>query len=344
MPRTVLRISLYLVLFVGGFAMVGAWLRANMRERIKVEFYKTVKDEIDVIFLGSSHVFRQFDPALFDAQRQDEPSGLRSVNLASLGMGFWEEYYMLHRILKEDAPNLKWIVVEALPYVVEMQNENDFGLRRIEWHDSPTTWRLLAEIYAQDAPWQDRWALMQRHLEHWWRRSLQLARGVELVQRWGKEPLETFANFASLGANGDGYLPLEVATASEKQRGMRRNFRRNPQKLIAGAKAMQGPGPRNLPDSGMLSAIQELEALAASHEVELIWWMHPNLQRYMGWRYMKASGVIQHFIAYDDSEAHPELYRVEAHFDLYHLNRQAAERMTMTFAFDFVTLIQEEEN
>jgi len=344
MSRTALRVFLHLTLFAVGFALVGGWLRGNMRERIKVEWFHTVKDEIDVVFLGSSHVFRQFDPALFDAQRQDEPSALRSINLASAGMSFWEQYYMLHRILDEQAPALRWVILEVLPFAPDMKEKNDFGLRRLEWHDSRTTWHLLREAYLAAAPWSDRWALMQRHLEHWWQRSLQVARGVDMVQRFGQEPMATFDNLEALGANRNGYSPLESSTASERERGLRKKFRRNPAELLEGARKMKGPGAKNLPDPGLLAAVLEMEELAASRGVELVWWVHPNLQRYKGWRHMHASGAIKHFIAYDNSEAHPEFYRVGAHFDLYHLNKQASERMTMTFAFDFVNLMQAGEN
>lgn len=313
-------------------------------ERLKVEWYETIQAEVDVIFLGSSHVFRQFDPQLFDAQRKEEGTPYRSVNMAALGMDVHEEAYMLGRILKQKAEPLRWVIVEALPLELDMQNENDFGLRRIEWHDTPTTWRLVRAIWQSDLPNAEKRSLLQRHVEHWWRRTLSLARGMDGVAAFGLKPLEYYADQSSLGAQRNGYVPLEVATADQKSLGMRQEFRRSPQKLLRAAEELPLVDDGGQPSSGQLAMVREMEALAKQHGVGLVWWIHPNLKRYSGWRQMKANGDIQHLIAYDDPERYPELYRVLAHFDLYHLNRQASERMTMNFAFDFVESVLAEEN
>ncbi len=99
---------------------------------------------------------------------------------------------MLGRILEERAPSLRWMVIEALPFDLDMQNANDFGLRRIEWHDSATTWRLLRELWKSDLVWAEKWSLMQRHLAHWWRRSISLARGMEAIAAFKSPPSPTF--------------------------------------------------------------------------------------------------------------------------------------------------------
>ena len=321
------------------------WLRHAVPERLKVEWYEAIHNEVDVIFLGSSHVFRQFDPQLFDAQRRGEETPYRSVNLAALGMGFFEQTYMLGRILEENSEALRWVVLEALPLDLDMQNENDFGLRRIEWHDTPTTWRLVREVWKSNLPAAEKQALMQRHIEHWWRRSLFLARGMDGIAALGLGPLEYYEDQSALGSQGNGYVPLDVKTADQKSRGMRQRFRRSPQELLRAKlelTVMDDGGP---PDLGQLAMVREMEALAEQHGVGLVWWIHPNLERYRGWRQMKENGDIKHLIAYDDPEAFPEFYQVEAHFDLYHLNRHASERMTMNFAFDFVeSILGEEKN
>lgn len=335
---------LNLLLCAFGFVLANGWIRANVPERLKVEWYETIKDEVDVIFLGSSHVFRQFDPQIFDAQRFDEASPYRSVNLAALGMGFSEESYMLHRILSENPEALEWVVIEALPFSLDMQNENDFGLRRIEWHDSTITWQLVREIWNSSLEQDEKWKLTRRHVEHWWRRSLGLARGMDAVEAFGQSPLEGFEDQSALGVNRNGYLPLEVATADQQSRGMRKKFRSAPQKLEQAKTELLTAGDGGAPGGSQLAMVREMEAIAKEHGVGLVWWIHPNLKRYRGWRQMKENGDIQHLIAYDDPESHPEFYTVQSHFDLYHLNRQASERMTMTFAFDFVNLVLGEEN
>jgi len=336
-------LPLYLLLFALGFGLVNQWLRHAVPERLKVEWYETIQDEVDVLFLGSSHVFRQFDPQLFDAQRKDGETPFRSINMAALGMGFQEQAYMLGRVLEENPPNLKWVVMEALPFELAMQNENDFGLRRIEWHDTATTWRLAREVWKSALPQEEKWSLLKRHGEHWWRRTLSLARGMDAVRSIGRKGLEGFEDQSGLGAQRNGYVPLEVATANQQSRGMRKKFRSSPQKLLQAVKELAVADDGGKPGGSQLAMVRELEQLAAQHGVGIIWWIHPNLERYRGWRLLKENGDLKHLIAYDDPEAFPEWYRVAAHFDLYHLNRQASERMTMTFAVDFVNLLEAKE-
>ena len=339
-----MRAFLHISLFSLGVFCANRGMQEIVPERLKIEWYETIQDEVDVIFLGSSHVFRQFDPAIFDAQRQNEGDAYRSVNLAALGMGFMEQAYILERILEQDAEPLQWVVLEALPFELGMQNENDFGLRRIGWHDTPTTWFLVREIWKSELPDAEKQSLVRRHIEHWWRKSLFLARGKDAVATWGLKPLENFEDQSALGVERNGYVPLEVSTADAQSRGMRKKFRSAPQKLTNAARSLPNAGDGGQPGGGQLKMVRKMEALAAKHNVTLIWWIHPNLKRYRGWRQMKEAGDIQHLIAYDDPETHPELYRPQAHFDLDHLNKQASERMTMTFAFDFVNLVQAENN
>ncbi len=53
-----MRLLLYLALFALGFGLVQKGMHVWTPERLKVEWYESIKDEVDVIFLGSSHVFR----------------------------------------------------------------------------------------------------------------------------------------------------------------------------------------------------------------------------------------------------------------------------------------------
>ncbi len=59
---------------------------------------------------------------------------------------------------------------------------------------------------------------------------------------------------------------------------------------------------------------------------------------------MKQQGEIQFLIAYDHPQRHPEFYQVDAHFDLYHLTREASTRLTQSFAADFAKLQEKDSS
>jgi hypothetical protein len=339
----VLRTILHLLLFLAGFVLTATWIHSLVPERQKLEWLDTVQEDVDVIFLGSSHVYRQFDPQLFDLERGAAAGDLRSINMGALGMGLNEESYLLQRILKERSPNLRWIVIEALPFDMQFQNENDFGKRRLEWHDSSNTWRLVQSLLQSELPSEEKWSLIRRHVEHWWRRSINLARGVDVAQAVTEEPT-SFEGNPDFGVNQDGYVPLEMATATKQSRGMRQRFLNNPKPLLEAARALSElEAVERTIDDDLRSLVMHMEDRAAANGVGIIWWIHPNLERYLGWRKMKADGDIQHLVGYDDPKRYPAFYQVRWHFDLYHLNRKGAEMMTKIFAQDFATITKSVE-
>lgn len=336
-----LRRAFFLLLFLFSFFATAVWMRGLVPERLKITWYETVKEDADVLFLGSSHVFRQFDPALFDKGRQAAERGVRSYNLGTVGMELAEEIYLVRRILADKPEHLRWIVVEAQPFDYRMRNLNDFGTRRIGWHDTATTWMLLQAIQRSDLEGEERRTLIRRHVEHWWRRTINLARGVDIASAWGRNPMGRFEDTSTLGVRGDGYQPLDVETASQRNRAMRKGFLNAPGEMLRGRDVLLNEGDGGPADEDLLEAIRSLEALAAEMGVGLVWWLHPNLERYAGWRQMKEEGEIQHLIAYDDPQRFPDFYTTKWRFDLYHLNRRGAEMMTADFTGQFLQATHE---
>jgi len=306
-------------------------------ERQKMQWFQVVQEDVDVVFLGSSHVFRQFDPQVFDRVRGASEGPLRSINMGALGMGLHEESYLLRQLLAAPAPHLKWIVVEALPFDMQLQNENDFGLRRLEWHDTQLTLPLLFALWESDLPAAEKWPLMQRHFEHWWRRSLNLARGMEVASYLSEEPF-TLESLSNLGPNLDGYIPLSQETATNQSKGMRRIFLQDSSSLTQAARSLPQVGDGGAADPRLRQLVVQMEELAASKSIGLIWWIHPNLERYSGWRQMEHDGDLRHLVAHDDPARYPQFYQPRWHFDLYHLNRGGAEMLTTLFAQQFQTL------
>lgn len=335
-----LRLVRNLLLFLAGFAAVSMGLERMVPGSQRLEFYRHLKDDVEVVFLGTSHVYRQLDPNLFDRVRGAD-EGHRSLNLGEVGMDFSEEHYNLRRILEEDAPKLRWVVIEARPYALEMQNENDFGLRRIRWHDWATTWDLLWSVWESDLDWEVKRDLWRRHLEHWWRRRIHLARGLDAVMALDDPPF-SLEGRPGIGVRKDGFFPLENATADEKQLARNRRFRARPQEMLRMARELVDADDGGPPTDRLLRKVREMEALAEEHEVGLIWWMHPNLERFRGWRQMQADGEIRYLISHDDPVAYPEFYKVQNRYDKHHLNLPGSRLLTRRLAEQFQQIVEED--
>ena len=334
-----LRTILHLLLFLAGFLLTATWIHSLVPERQKLEWLDSVQQDADVIFLGSSHVYRQLDPQLFDLERGAAAGEFRSLNMGALGMGLNEEAYLLDRILDESSPNLRWIVMEALPFDTEFQNENDFGKRRLEWHDSTSTWRLVQALLQGDLPSEQKWSQIRRHVEHWRRRSMNLARGLDVVEGIISEP-PSFDGNPDFGINQDGYVPLEMATATKPARTRRQRFLKDPTALLKAARTLPQLKPADKPvNDDLRSLVADMEARAAKEGVGIIWWIHPTPGPFHSWRKMLADGHIQYLLAHNDPVRYPAFYEVRWHWDLYHLNREGAEMLTRTLAQEFKTIV-----
>lgn len=90
--------------------------------------YQSFKDfnnveKLDVLFLGSSHAYRSFDPRIFRSK------GLTTFNLGTSGQDLYGSYYLLKHFILEKAP--KCVVLEVCENSFikrEVLNESAFDL------------------------------------------------------------------------------------------------------------------------------------------------------------------------------------------------------------------------
>lgn len=326
------RFTLCLILFLCGFAGTQAVMMRTVPERIKLEWLATQDEAVDVLFLGSSHIYHQFDPIVFDEVRG---SG-RALNMGESGMGVAEQMYLVERILEIRPPGLKYLVLEGLPWSVGKESANDFGKRNLEWHNTSVTLYMLKAISESDMSSAEKRAEIKLHIEHWWRRSLHLARGVDAVRWLTNKSLQDNVAWGDLGPQGNGYLPLLVDQVGEQGRQNREQFLANPQKLFAARQRLPqaGNGGEALP--AQILAVERIQEMAQAQGVDVIWWLHPNLGRTPGWHAMHEQGILSSLIAFDDPIRYPDFYKVKWHFDLFHLTRKGSENLTRAFAERFL--------
>lgn len=80
----------------------------------KIHYFQEHKNEFDVIFIGSSHVYRNINPIVFDTELSKHNFNYKSFNFGVSSMNLIEQRFLLQTIINEKPKNLKYIFVEPL--------------------------------------------------------------------------------------------------------------------------------------------------------------------------------------------------------------------------------------
>jgi len=93
---------------------------------LKMNYYKKHKDEFNTLFIGSSHIFRDISPSVFD---EFTNTNTHSFNLGVGAMCTLETYAFYENFLKKDiSPNVKYVIMELAPiYRLPPKDEDSAG-------------------------------------------------------------------------------------------------------------------------------------------------------------------------------------------------------------------------
>lgn len=115
----------------------------NITSKIK-GFYELEENSLDVVFLGSSHSFCSFNPAVFYKEK-----GIKSYVFASNEQPLWLTYHYLKEVLKTQQP--KVVVLESF-YISENADFKKDGINKLSLDDLPLS---INKIEAQKASFKD---------------------------------------------------------------------------------------------------------------------------------------------------------------------------------------------
>ncbi len=114
----------------------------------KIEHFAARHDDYDTLFLGSSRIYYQIIPALFDRLAAEQGLPTRSFNAAIAGMRPPEDAYYLDYLLRSPPKKLRWVFIELAGLRTAVDRDKIGTVRAVYWHD-----------------WQRLWMLLQRALE-----------------------------------------------------------------------------------------------------------------------------------------------------------------------------------
>jgi len=101
----------------------------------KFRFFAAHKDEFDTLFIGSSRIYFQISPAIFDRVARENGLPTHSFNFGIGGMYLPESAYLLEQILKLKPRKLRWVFIEYDELQTKWSPENQTSRRALYWAD-----------------------------------------------------------------------------------------------------------------------------------------------------------------------------------------------------------------
>jgi hypothetical protein len=331
--------ALVFVFACAGLNRLFAW---SEMERVipKVGYFREHRNDFDTLFIGSSHIRHQIDPAIFDQTMRAAGHPSRAFNLGLNGMLPPENAYVLDQILKIKPRNLKWVFVELDELEKRPVPGNERSLRALYWRDWKRT-AVVIRAVLRAGPDEGALGLLRRaggilvrrrtteRRDLLWFHSALFARNFANVGRQAnlarsvKQLWKKGTPAKDLGPNGDGYVPLNKETS--------------------GSEAMSDEAevePLGAGHTRFVSALTARVYRRLADDVRRagaipVFLVTPNiLQTRLEFR--PESGVTSTVLSFNNAKAYPQLYRKGMRIDPNHLNGAASEEFTKLLVEDFL--------
>ncbi len=368
------RAACSLALGVGAFLVVSIALRTGLpplpESALATKLAAVRPGDIDLLFVGSSSVYRHVDPALFDTLTSEAGEPTHSYNFGVPAMETLESLYALRSLLSQDAlrENLEWVVLDARQAGYSLAGNNHLTARVAQWHDLQTTWLAVRLVFESSEPWE--WKLEQvwRHGFAALLRLGNVGRLQELLSstlsgnahsRAGVTQERASVRRMERGRNDDGFAPLDWAAGQADPLQQRFLYERQlsweaeSERLLAQLdRAPEGRPRRLLTQAGTARKDQRLTQAEQdllhdivnelqSRGIQVLFMNSPDVrQREFFARAGLDAGLIPELLDTDRPDLYPALFRNSTRFDRDHLNEQGAEVYTRVLAQEFLKAVK----
>ena len=308
----------------------------------KFRFFATHKDEFDTLFIGSSRVYFQISPAIFDRVTRESGMPTHSFNFGIGGMYLPETAYLLEQILNLKPRNLRWVFIEYDELQTRWSPENQTSRRALYWADWKRVSLLLRKLV--DAGTDPLWLnpaklgdivlrqkdgkntrrLVTFYAGQFEKNYTNVARATDVWNYFlGRDTNERRASY--LGAASDGYVTRPNRMSADQAAAYERG--------LAAAMAQSGTRPLSpYAVEAYRQCAQEVRNIGATP----IFLITPSTtQINIVTESTGSPGVV---MAFNNPRTYPGLYRSSVRRDGQHLTKSGAEEFTRTVAANFVEL------
>ena len=309
----------------------------------KFRFFAAHKDEFDTLFIGSSRIYFQISPAIFDRVTRESGMPTHSFNFGIGGMYLPETAYLLDQILNLKPRNLKWVFIEYDEMQTKWSPENQTSRRALYWADWKRVSLLLRKL--TDAGIDPLWLpspaklrdivlrqkdekntrdLLTFYAGQFEKNYTNVARATDVLQYFlGRDTKERRGRY--LGVASDGYVIRPNRMSPEQAAAYERG--------LAAAMAQTDTHPLSpYAVEAYRQCAQEVRKIGAMP----IFLITPSTTQINV--ATENTGLTSTVMAFNNPRTYPSLYRSEVRRDGQHLTKSGAEEFTRLVAADFVEL------
>ena len=309
----------------------------------KFRFFSAHKDEFDTLFIGSSQIYFQISPAIFDRVTRESGLPTHSFNFGIGGMYLPESAYLLEQILNLKPRNLKWIFIEYDEMQTKWSTENQTSRRALYWADWKRVSLLLRkltdsrtgplwlpnpaklrDIVLRQKDEKNTRNLLTFYAGQFEKNYTNVARAADVLSYFfSRDTNERRASY--LGAASDGYISKTNRMSPSQAAAYERE--------LAAAMAQSGTRPLSpYAVEAYRQCAKEVRNLGAA-PFFLITPGTTQINIASG-----STGLPGVVMAFNDPRAYPSLYRSSVRRDGQHLTKSGAEEFTRIVAANFVEL------
>lgn len=339
MNKLKLNILLLVAIVWGISALVRSQLPyfwANEGWEVKHQWLEEHSAEYNALFIGSSHIYRQINPRVFDKQL-DASLAINSFNLGYQATANPESHYLYEQLLQDervDLSGLKLVVMDLVP--AEWLNLNNArSVRGKYFMNVPYWWRGTTQVLTTDRSDLEKRADVASHYSiALFEKEFNVGMYDEIREYYekDKDSLQR-KDLAMLGGQRNGFLALDN---DRGYAGRRRAFLECEEYLVPMSAANteyyyectveeehdQGSG-----SSALLREANRLIALSKERGIHLVFVMMPRTP------YRETFPIAEalppaHVVNLTDPREYPEFYDLQYVFDRGHLNQKGARLLS----------------
>lgn len=311
----------------------------------KFRFFAAHKDEFDTLFIGSSRIYFQISPAVFDRLTRESGLPTRSFNFGIGGMYLPESAYLLEQILNLKPRNLKWVFIEYEELQTKWSPENQTSRRALYWADGKRVSLLLRKLTDAGTDWL-------------WRPDPAKVGDIILRRKDEKNTRSLLAfyttqfekNYANVARAGD-VLDFSATRDGDEHRAgylgpssdgyVAKTNRMSPSQVASYERALDAAMAQTVMHplspyaiEGYRQCAQQIRGIGAAP----IFLITPGTTQIE--IATESTGLGGAFMAFNNPRVYPNLFRSSARRDAQHLSKSGAEEFTRLVAANFVELVK----
>lgn len=333
--RALLPIAVAAACFAGTSLALRAFVPWPDKDRLrpKAEHLVARAGDYDLVFFGSSRVFRGFDVAAFERRLAQGGVELRAFNFGVSGMQSFETDRVLRRVLEQARPRWRHVLIEFPEFSPEfLRDDRAMTDRSVAWHDARETLAAIDAARLHGGSLLERASLAIDHARL----------GIAYAFDFG---LATFALRRALGFDappagtagmlaGGGFEDVAAFLRPEAINARQREFRAPGCRIVedlAPRIARRNREPFDVATYPLRALRAQVAAVRAAG-AEPIYVTMPCTGSFAAARALALAGELPALIALCDPEAHPDLFATRLFFDDDHLNVEGARRTSEALA------------